>query len=191
MTDEDTARSWWSTVPGVLTAAAAVITAAGGLVAILAQNGLLQRSPANGERTTEQPRPGAPVSPNPGPSGAPPRADVSSSAVAHSPAEVIDGLRARGFHGIAVTSGDGTVTSLLPGAEIDGASLPLTSGQKVQFDRLQRVDIEQPWDGTVRLTFVNGQQLDTKTGNYSLTGKNELGPFRGFLSNMRSIEFLR
>ena len=76
-------------------------------------------------------------------------------------------------------------------AEMSGSAFPLNSGQQVQFDRLVRVDVEQPFDGSVRLTFVNGQQLDTKTGNYSLTGKNDLGPYRSFLSNMRRIDFLR
>ena len=36
-----TGRSWWTTLPGVLTAIAAVLTAVTGLVAVLAQQGVI------------------------------------------------------------------------------------------------------------------------------------------------------
>lgn len=48
MADEPTrSGSWWATVPGLLTASAAVITAASGLFAILAQNGVLGEGSKN------------------------------------------------------------------------------------------------------------------------------------------------
>jgi hypothetical protein len=47
--------SWWQTVPGLLTGAAAVITAVAGLVGVLYQNGLLGKGPAPAPATTRPP----------------------------------------------------------------------------------------------------------------------------------------
>jgi hypothetical protein len=44
MSDEKSPQGWWSTLPGLLTASATAITAIGGLIAILGQQGLLHRS---------------------------------------------------------------------------------------------------------------------------------------------------
>jgi hypothetical protein len=44
MSDDKSQQGWWSTLPGLLTAAATAITAIGGLIAILGQQGLLHRS---------------------------------------------------------------------------------------------------------------------------------------------------
>ena len=43
---DGTARSWWGTMPGILTALAGTITALGGLVAVLSQSGLIGAKPA-------------------------------------------------------------------------------------------------------------------------------------------------
>jgi hypothetical protein len=179
MSDSSNNPSWWSTVPGILTAVAAVIAAVGGLLAVVAQNGYLTgvRAPA----TSSQPAASAPAVTSPELAARPSR----------SPSAAIDRPTAEGFKGILVTSTDGSVISLPPDSEMDGSALPLNNGQKIRFDVLAAVDVEQPFDGSVRLTFVNGRQLDAKTGNYSLSGKNDLGPYRGFLSGIRRIEFVR
>jgi hypothetical protein len=44
MSDEKSPQSWWSSLPGVLTASATAITAIGGLIAILGQQGLFHKS---------------------------------------------------------------------------------------------------------------------------------------------------
>lgn len=41
MNDNKTGTSWWQTIPGILTGMAAVITALGGMLAVLYQSGLL------------------------------------------------------------------------------------------------------------------------------------------------------
>ena len=46
-------RSWWSTLPGVLTALAALLTAVSGLVALLVQTGLFgAKSPPTADKGT-------------------------------------------------------------------------------------------------------------------------------------------
>jgi hypothetical protein len=46
MTDEAKVQNWWQTVPGTLTAIAAVITAMAGFLAVLAQTGIIGRTEA-------------------------------------------------------------------------------------------------------------------------------------------------
>ena len=41
MDEPSTARSWWATLPGILTALAAIITALAGLLAVLGEQGVL------------------------------------------------------------------------------------------------------------------------------------------------------
>ena len=192
MTEPDPAtRNWWATLPGVLTALAAIITALAGLFAVLGQQGVL------GGKTTPAPV-ASPAAPSNGPvglgaQGGPTQVAAAqpAAAPAQSPALVVAGLRAQGFKGLAVTAKDRSVISLAPSAEIYGQAFPLSSGQKVEFDRIASVDIGQPWDGRIRITLVNGQQLDATTGSYTLAGSNELGRYMGSLPDIRRIEFLR
>ena len=62
MSDEEKQASWWTTLPGILTAVAAVITAVTGLVLGLGQLGLFGREPTdatgNGVTTTSAVDPG-------------------------------------------------------------------------------------------------------------------------------------
>lgn len=183
-------KSWWSTLPGVLTALAAIITAVGGLLAVLGQQGVLgsKASTAGGLAAAGAASANAPR-------GTAVDAGVARvqppGAALQSPAQVVAGLQAQGFKGLAVTAIDGSVISLRPGAEINGPAFPLANGQLVQFDRIASVDVEQPWDGRVKLTLTNGQQLAATTGSYTLVGSNELGHYRASLTDIRRIDFVR
>lgn len=44
MSDEKSSQGWWTSLPGVLTASAAAITAIGGLIAVIGQQGLFHKS---------------------------------------------------------------------------------------------------------------------------------------------------
>jgi hypothetical protein len=209
MADTETGtKSWWGTMPGVLTALAGIITAAGGLVAVLSQNGLIgAKSTGAGAGPASSSTPGANVAspatppaaqPAAGPKPVPtatPLPTVASpgpGTIAHSPAEVLSGLKARGFVGVAVTHKDGSTVALTPEVTLStDPALALNNGQKVLFDRIASIDIEQPWDGSVKLNLVNGQQLVTKATSYTFYGKNDLGPYRELLENLRRIEFVR
>jgi hypothetical protein len=202
MADNDGAgKSWWGTMPGVLTALGGIITAVAGLVAILAQSGLLGGKPDAGKIALSAPGADKAAAAN-APPAPPPQATApapaghavqaaAEPALARSPAEVLAGLKSVGFKGLAVTHRDGTVVALAPGAEISGATLPLSNGQNVQFERIVSIDIEQPWDGSATLTLTNGQRLASKLTDYNLYGKNELGPYRELLSNLKRIDFVR
>jgi hypothetical protein len=205
MADTETGtKSWWSTMPGVLTALAGIITAVGGLVAVLSQNGLIgAKSTGAGAGPASSSTPGAKLAtpatqpaagPTPVSTAKPPPTVVSAGPgpIAHSPAEVLSGLKARGFVGVAVTHKDGSTAALAPGAELGShEAVELTNGQRVMFDRITSIEIEQPWDGSVKINLVNGQQLVTKATNYGFSGKNELGPYSVLLENLKRIDFVR
>lgn len=206
MADNDGAgKSWWSTMPGLLTALGGTITAVAGLVAILAQSGLVGSKADAGKAALASPpadkaaaSPSTPKTPetmaraqDTGAVAAAAAPSADPVPVARSPAEVLAGLRSVGFKGLAVTHRDGTVVALAPGAEITGEMLKLSNGQSVQFERLVSITIEQPWDGSATLTLTNGQRLATKLKDYNLYGKNALGPYRELLSNLKQIDFVR
>lgn len=173
-------KSWWTTAPGLLTALAAIITAVGGLVAALGQAGLF-----GGKAETPAPAPakGVPqvvVEPAP-PQGQPPAPRPAEPAA--DPSAAIKGVR--------VTTKAGDVVALRPTATILGATIPLKSGQEVPFERLERIDFTQPWDGTLTLVLVGGGSLEGAAENLPLSGSNELGEYLKMLSEIRRIEFVR
>ena len=192
MADNDGAgKSWWGTMPGVLTALGGTITAVAGLVAILVQSGLVGSKADAGKAAMASPHTDKTAATSLTPTAPQATASADPAPVARSPAEVLAGLRSVGFKGLAVTHRDGTVVALAPGAEISGEMLPLSNGQSVQFERIVSVDIEQPWDGSATLTLTNGQRLAAKLNDYNLYGTNALGPYRELLSNLKHIDFVR
>jgi hypothetical protein len=170
-------KSWWTTMPGLLTALAAIITAVGGLVAALGQTGVFggkSASPAAASAAA----PVEPVAARP----ADPPALAQPAAALPSPAAI---------KGVRVTTKTGDVVALRSTATILGATIPLKSGQEVPFDRLERIDFTQPWDGTLKLALVGGVSMDGAVENLPLSGSNELGDYLKMLSEIRRIEFDR
>jgi hypothetical protein len=151
----------------MLTAVAALLTALGGLLAVLVNAGLLGRSDAAAP---------APVS---GPVAPPVPGTKASSAP-----QMIGPVK-----GAVVTGVDGSEIRL---TQLHATELPFKSGQRIEFDRVARLDIGQPWDGSVVVTLVNGQQLQLGGAeNLLFGGRNELGGYSTSLSSLRRIEFQR
>lgn len=173
-------KSWWTTMPGLLTALAAIITAVGGLVATLGQAGVLGGKPASlaASSSPGHVEPAVPVAARP----AEPSTRPQSAADPPSPAAI---------KAVRVTTKTGDVVALRPTATILGATIPLKTGQEVPFDRLERIDFTQPWDGTLKLALVGGASMDGAVENLPLSGSNELGGYLKMLSEIRRIEFDR
>lgn len=190
---ESGARSWWATLPGVLTALAALITAVGGVLALLAQQGIWPDKPGKpGAAAAPTPVPAAAATLSLSPSAANVGATPSAAATSVSTGPVREsGLSALPYKAVRVTALDRSVTDLLPSAEIYGTSLDLENGQRVDFEKLVSIDIEQPWDGRVRLTLVNGTTLQAVAANRTLAGRNELGQYMAGINTLRRIEFVR
>ena len=56
MSEHKSGTSWWQTMPGILTGIAAVITALGGMIAVVYQSGLLSREIPVAEATSALPK---------------------------------------------------------------------------------------------------------------------------------------
>jgi hypothetical protein len=182
--------SWWTTLPGILTALAAVITATGGLIAILLQAGFFDKTEqpvaraaeAGPSKTdTERDRTGR------GGSG---EASTASNRLA---ADVLIGdLRAKRFDGMVITHRDRTVVAVQPA--FPQGPFTLTNGQSVGLDRIKTVEPQHdPFSGRVRFTLVNGQQFEGQVTGLSqyIWGANDLGAYKGELTNIQRIDFLR
>ena len=174
-------------MPGVLTAVAAIITATGGLIAVLVQGGFL----GPGERRVSGSPAGAslvPTDTQPRQTPDPASSAATRPAISRSPAEVVKELRAQRFEGMVVTHTDGTVVSIQP---TSSTHFSLTNGQTVAYDRIKRAEPQHPWNGRVRFTLVNGQQLDAQVSIRYFWGLNELGSYTGDLGKVEAIDFLR
>jgi hypothetical protein len=201
----DATKSWWTTLPGILTALAGVVTAISGLLAVLAQQGVIGGKSAVGGSH------GAAMA-NPAPSteatAAAPKTLPSSQAApaapgpaTHTPAttapDVAD-LRATGFKGAVVTLVDGAKVRVAPGLKeyIQGQRIKLETGQYVDFERMQAFEVlrfsQDDQRGEVAITLTNGQSV---RGNIveaiELRGRNDLGDFAQQLKAVKRVDFLR
>ncbi len=178
--------SWWATLPGILTATAAVITALTGLVAILAQNGALGEKSKNfitGQTAVTSTASAKPelVAANDKPAAT----GITEARLAHKP-----------FTGAVVTMTDGTVIKLRDNIrEYCGgvAALRTVQGQTINMEIMSRFDIID-WSsqkGAVKISLNNGEVLNVTIDACYLDGRNDLGDFRGDFNQIRSVEFVR
>jgi hypothetical protein len=205
--------SWWATIPGILTASAGVITAATGLLAILAQNGLFgeKNKPIASEKVaavreavtstapssssspaTTAAKPASSAATAPGtPAGAPPSTARDGVATGISSAP----LHAVPFTGAVVTLLDGSIVKLRDDVReyYGGTTLRTTSGQAIEMQRMRRFEVSD-WKetkGNVRITLNSGEVIDVRAEAYLLRGSNDLGDFSANFDKIRSVDFVR
>ncbi|MGI9025999.1 MAG: hypothetical protein ACR2GP_10535 [Burkholderiaceae bacterium] len=203
--------SWWATIPGILTASAAVITAATGLLAILAQNGVFGEKNKNlvSEKATavrEAVTPATPPAASEAMSIAKPATAAATPSIAAGSTALTqrDGaatgvstapLRAVPFTGAVVTLVDGSTVKLRDDIKeyYNGPVLKTTTGQTIEMQRIRRFELTD-WKnhiGTARVTLTNGESIDVRIEAYSLSGSNDLGDFSSDFAKIRSVEFVR
>jgi hypothetical protein len=181
------AGSWWATLPGILTAIAAVITALTGLLAILAQNGVLGEKSKSFITGQTEVVSSASVKPEVVVANDKPTAGTGITEVQ---------LARKPFTGAVVTMTDGTVIKLRDNIrEYCGsvAALRTIQGQTIKMDIMNRFDIID-WSsqkGAVKITLINGEVLNVSIDACYFEGRNDLGDFRGDFSQIRSVEFVR
>jgi hypothetical protein len=206
--------SWWATLPGILTAAAAVITALSGLFAILAQNGILGEknkafvtqkaadvrdavTPSTSSDTSDGPKTN--LTNTPIESGGKTVVAASTATKDGAATGIASGpLHATPFTGAIVTQLNGAVTKLrdditewCQGAPV----LKTTNGQLIEWKRLARFDVSD-WNassgkGKVHIVLNNGETIDTEVQECAIRGSNDLGDFKGDFETLRSVEFIR
>jgi len=180
---------FWTTLPGILTAFATLVTAIGGVVLGLYQYGVLGTKPgqpakqiSRGSPQTEQ-REGPTDQPqHPNPLTIPEKQGSEQETV-------------------VVTARDGTVTTLFASnfrqlAQYDD-QLHLLSGQAIALDRIKSLDVVRVLSDhlEVKVTLVDGSVLDASLGAgssiYGFTGENQLGTFDITDDRLKRIVFQR
>jgi hypothetical protein len=184
--NEPVARSWWSTLPGVITALAGLVTAIGGFLVVLAQLGIWSGKPAPSAAGSAGPNvapPPAAIGPATAPAPAP--APVTATATVPPP------LEGRPYKAVVVTNEDRATVTLGPSAQIAGKTLPLENGLSIDLDKIASIEMRPPWDGSVRVTLIDGQVLEARALGATISGSNELGDYVSLLRKLRRIEFVR
>ena len=182
----ETGKSFWHTAAGVITAVAALITAVGGLLAILVQNGVI----GGGRDRETQVVAGAPggastSQPNPGDTAARPTgASLVPWAAATATLVRKDGTSATVK---APTVGLACATETL--AFKNGQRVPLEHVRSIRFDAIYTENASA--DGVV--TLLDGRALTDPihTWNCPVTGATELGPIEVKLADIARIDFRR
>ena len=197
--------SWWATVPGILTATAAVITALTGLLAILAQNGVLGEKNRNllgtqSAVTRDENKPVASTSPalRETMQAATPRGDKSvDKSAATSVGAPASPLQSIPYRAVRVVLRDGAVIDLRDDFRVGpGQKLDLKNGQSIDFSRIVSIEVLEVTDvyqsATGRIKLNNGVVLEEKFDPYyDLKGHNDLGEFNSRWPQVKSVEFIR
>ena len=205
MADEpDKTTSWWATLPGILTATAAVITAVTGLVAILSQTGVfgeksktfVSQKASDVRNAVSSPAPPSPVVEPVKTADASPAPVATKNGAATGVSTTP--LHAVPFTGAIVTLRDGTVVKLRDGIKEYCQGRPILkmlNSQVIEMERIRRFELSD-WSasdqrGSAHITLNNGEAVDVKIEGCFMVGTNDLGPYSGPFETIRSVEFVR
>ncbi|QCU77582.1 hypothetical protein E7744_04625 [Citricoccus sp. SGAir0253] len=184
---------FWHTVPGLITAVAALLTALGGFLGVLVQTGVLRFGGEDGSGT--------------GPSGAAATGDAERSVRPGGTAPAAPGptpLAADPVPWERATADlvrrDGTTTRVKAptvGLSCDTETLTFENGQRVALETVRSIRFDAVYldsasaDGVV--TLLDGRELTDPidTWNCPVTGQNELGSVQVELEDIRRIDFHR
>lgn len=192
--------SWWQTLPGVLTALAATITALSGLVALLFQNGVFgskadakvksepiphvaSTAPVAPAEATSRPTSATGTASPPGTTGkaATPRPWADAEAVLLKRDGSTARVRASSFSNCISVNHE----------------LTLDNGQSIAFEKMSGFDVLQADDHTsatakarLKLLLLNGSEVSaTVEANCDLFGTNDLGRVTTYYDQLRGVRF--
>ncbi|WP_412821976.1 hypothetical protein [Micromonospora sp. MS34] len=182
MTTRPRTQNFWRTVPGMLTAVAAVITAVGGLLTVLLQLGVIGGTGDPAASST------------PSHPAAVPQVATTARAAAGKPWSEV---QARW------TANDGTVTTMR--AETvrfcisAGAGVNLDESQDIAFEKMSMIEVlhsdvalSPGGKATLRVTLTNGATREGKiTSGCDFFGFAEIGRYSLYPDKLLKIEFLR
>lgn len=198
MSESPKPASWWQTLPGLLTALAATITALSGFVALLFQNGVLGHK--------SEPKAEVVATATAAPQVAEPRASAtptsSTSPSAHASAPQGTKARRPWSEAEAVLLGrDGKTTRLRAETFSSCISvnheIDLDGNQAIPFEKMASIDVLQADENTVpnakaklKLTLEDGTELSgSVAADCDLFGYNNIGRFTTFYHRLRSVRF--
>jgi hypothetical protein len=176
---EEKKQSFWTTMPGVLTGIAAVLTAVTGLLVVMYPHGFAG---------SKEGSPAAAISSKDAVGGAPNAAGSSAPASATPKQQKPT---------VLVVGKDGTQTGVsLRGFQdsMYGEAIQLKNGQAIPFDKIRSVDFVEThgYDEDVKVTLTDGRTLegDIMAGE-QLTGETDIGPFSISVKDVKQIVFER
>ncbi len=191
MADNHKPQSWWQTLPGILTGAAAAITAVTGLLAILVQQGVI----GGKDKSASPSRVEAPS-----PSGTQRISNVpASDPTTHSK----DSPKTWAETEAIITASDGTATTIraetLSNCISVHHALDLASGQSIAFEKMRRFDVLNAdarfaanSRAAVVITLLDGRTIKDSVGaDCDIFGYNDLGRFEITYQNLKRVEFRR
>lgn len=191
MTESPKSPSWWHTLPGVLTALAAVITAISGLAALLFQSGIIG-SKAEPNRTAQ---PASEVA-------KPPASEGPSTST--SPAYQAQGTTRSWSDTVAVVlSRDGATTRLRANSFSNCISvdheISLEAGQSIPFERMSSFEVLRANDHTspnakaqLKIQLIDGSEVSGTVGaGCDLFGYNDIGRFTTYYDQIQRVQFER
>jgi hypothetical protein len=181
---------FWTTLPGVLTGVAAIVTAITGLTLGLLQYGVI------GSKQAERVKPTTSAPAAQGPGTVAPGAQVPLATPAAKPSQTT-GQRAT----VVITASDGTTTTLFAEnfrqtAHYD-AQLHLRSGQAVAFDKIKSIDVVKlhAEHADIRIALVDDSVIDASLGAgssiHGFGGESELGTFGITVDRVKRVVFRR
>jgi hypothetical protein len=200
MAEQQSRHAFWTTLPGILTGIAAVVTAITGLIVGLLQYGGFRSGPgegggsAGGSAATEVSRPAPAVTER----ARPAPAATEGSRPAPPAAEERSGPPATADAQVTITARDGKVTTVYADSlqhRQTSRELYLLSGQRISFDRIRTIAItrQESDRARVRITLRNGavheDAINAGLFPYGFSGTNDLGAFEISVSDLDQITF--
>jgi hypothetical protein len=180
----DKKQNFWTTMPGILTGIAALLTAATGLFVAVYSHGDSgsKDHPAPALSTTAEPSSSAPIA----------ASSPSRPAATQAPANPVAKAT------VTVTSREGEVTKLFLKTfkhNYTDSAIELTSGQTISFDKIKAIDffsVDNDHHVAVKVTLTDGRTLDgiLRTG-YVFVGETDIGSFKISVENLKQIVFER
>lgn len=177
-------QGFWQTVPGMLTAVAAVITAAGGLLALLLQMGIIggadNPAPVTGVQSQQTTAPVKATTASQGPTGKP-WSDIQARWT------MIDGT--------TVMMRAETVRFCFSG----GMGVNLDDSRDIAFEKMSMIEVLRSdvalsagGKATLRVTLANGAAYEGKiTSGCDFFGLADTGRYTRYPDKLAKIEFLR
>ena len=183
---EEKKTSFWTSLPGILTGVAAVITAIGGLFLGMYQYGVLGPKHATTADNAQKPSISEPAK----------LPDRSSASMTESTAKPANPHEAT----VVITAQDGTVTTVFADSFKHRQSyreLVLQNGQHIPFDNIKILEVTRLYDdhANVQVTLLNDKvvegSLDAGLFPFGFDGQNDVGPFGIAVSKLKRFVFQR
>jgi hypothetical protein len=201
--------SWWQTLPGVLTALTATITAISGLVALLVQNGVFGHQSQAEAKAKNEPIPPV-ASSAPATSTEAPARPTGSTSSASPPGTAPNNTAATTVKAsprpwadaeAVLLKRDGSTVRVRASSFSNCISvnheISLDNGQSIAFEKMAGFDVLQADDhnsstakARLRLLLANGSEVSgTVEANCDLFGTNDIGRVTTYYDQLRGVRF--